>query len=87
MPQFIKTYMDKIQIGAEQSYKNFAVFPVLSDYVIPFDYLTLDEALKEDMIEVVEINKGVSGPKLSIFVIIFKRESLMDKKKTHNSVD
>jgi len=47
MPELIKNYMDRIQIGAEQSYKNLAVFPVLSDYVIPFDYLTLDEALTE----------------------------------------
>jgi len=36
MPQLIKDYIDRIEIGAEQSYKNLAVFPVVSDYVIPF---------------------------------------------------
>ncbi|MHC5077207.1 MAG: ARPP-1 family domain-containing protein [Planctomycetota bacterium] len=66
MPELIKNYMDRIQIGAEQSYKNLAVFPVLSDYVIPFDYLTLDEALKKDLIEVVEIDKGGSVPELKV---------------------
>jgi hypothetical protein len=29
MPELIKNYMDRIQIGAEQSYKNLAVFPVV----------------------------------------------------------
>ena len=66
MPQLIKDYINRIQIGAEQSYKNLALFPVLSDYVIPFDYLTLDEALKEDMIEVVETDKGGSVPELRL---------------------
>ena len=34
MTEIIKDYLDQIQIGAEQSYKNLAVFPVLSEYVI-----------------------------------------------------
>jgi hypothetical protein len=87
MPQLIKTYMDKIQIGAEQSYKNLAVFPVLSDYVIPFDYLTLDEALTEDLIEVVEIDKGGSVPELRVInksdkmVLILDGEELVGAKQ------
>ena len=66
MTRIIKNYLDQIQIGAEQSYKNLAIFPVLSDYVIPFDYLTLDEALSKNLIEVVEIDEGGSVPELKV---------------------
>jgi hypothetical protein len=87
MAQLIKDYIDRIQIGGEQSYKNLAVFPVLSDYVIPFDYLTLDEALKEDLIEVVEIDKGGSVPELRVInksdkmVLILDGEELVGAKQ------
>ena len=37
MTEIIKNYIGQIQIGAEKSYKNLSVFPVLSDYIIPFD--------------------------------------------------
>jgi hypothetical protein len=79
--------MDQIQIGAEQSYKNLAIYPVLSDYVIPFDYLTLDEALSEDLIEVVEIDRGGSVPELRVInksekmVLILDGEELVGAKQ------
>ena len=50
MTEILKNYIDQIQIGAEQSYKNLTIFPVLSDYVIPFDYLTLDEGIYKKLI-------------------------------------
>ena len=66
MTEIINDYLNRVQIETEQSYKNLAVFPVLSDYVIPFDYLTLDEALSDDLIEVVEIDEGVQQRTLSL---------------------
>ena len=45
MTDTIKSYLTKIQIGAEQSFKNLSVFPLLSDYFIPFDYLTFDNKI------------------------------------------
>jgi hypothetical protein len=83
----IKNYLDRIQIGAEQSYKNLAIYPVLSEYVIPFDYLTLDEALTEDLIEVVEIDKGGSVPELKVInksekmVLVLDGEELVGAKQ------
>jgi hypothetical protein len=85
MTQLIKNYMDQIQIGAEQSYKNLAIYPVLSDYVIPFEYLILDEALSENLIEVVEIDKGGSVPELRVInksdkmVLILDGEELVGR--------
>ena len=87
MTEMIKDYLNQIQIGAEQSYKNLAVFPVLSDYVIPFDYLTLDEALSKDLIEVVEIDEGGSVPELRVInkadkmVLILDGEELVGAKQ------
>jgi len=54
MTDTIKTYLTKIQIGAEQSFKNLSIFPLLSDYFIPFDYLTIDDAVSKDQVEVME---------------------------------
>ncbi len=87
MTQLIKNYMDQIQIGAEQSYKNLAIYPVLSDYVIPFEYLTLDEAISENLIEVVEIDEGGSVPELKVInksdkmVLILDGEELVGAKQ------
>jgi len=87
MTEILKTYLNQVQIGAEQSYKNLAVFPVLSDYVIPFDYLTLDEALSEDLIEIVEIDEGGSVPELRLnnksdkMVLIIDGEELIGAKQ------
>jgi len=87
MTDIIKNYIDQIQIGAEQSYKNLAIFPVLSDYVIPFDYLTLDEALSKNLIEVVEIDEGGSVPDLKVInksevmVLILDGEELVGAKQ------
>ena len=87
MTEIIKNYMDRIQIGAEQSYKNLAIFPVLSDHFMPFDYLTLDEALSKNLIEVVEIDEGGSVPDLKVInksevmVLILDGEELVGAKQ------
>jgi len=66
MTEMIKNYLDKIQIGAEQSYKNLAMFPLLSGCSIPCNKLTMDEALSNDIIERRLINKDRSVPKLNV---------------------
>jgi hypothetical protein len=58
MTDTIKPYLTKIQIGAEQSFKNLSIFPLLSDYFIPFDYLTIDDAVSKNLIEVMEIQQN-----------------------------
>jgi ARG and Rhodanese-Phosphatase-superfamily-associated Protein domain len=64
MTELIKNYIEKIQIGKGQSYKNLTLYPLLSDEVIPFDYLTLDEGLSKNLIEVVEVDQHGSVPEL-----------------------
>ena len=66
MQNLIKQYIDGINIGDAQSYRNLAVFPLVSDYALDLDYLTLDEALDEDAIDVVELDQDGSVPELKV---------------------
>jgi len=66
MQNLIKQYIDGINIGSAQSYKNLTVFPLVSDYTLDLDYLTLDEALDEDAVDVVELDREGSVPELKV---------------------
>ena len=66
MTELIKIYLDKIKIGAEQSYKNLAMFPLISDYSIPFQNLNLNEAFSKDMIEREVLDENQSVPKFRV---------------------
>jgi len=57
METIIKEYLEQVKIGRKQSFKNLAVYPLLSTYSVSLDYLTLDEALSGNVLEVGE--KGV----------------------------
>ena len=83
MTDTIKAYLTKIQIGAEQSFKNLSIFPLLSDYFIPFDYLTVDDAVSKDLVEVMEIQQNGSVPKHKVVnksgqtILIYDGEKLV----------
>jgi hypothetical protein len=64
--EILKDYIGKIRTGGHQAFRNVAMFPITSDEVIPFDYLTLDEALAKDLIEVVEIDEEGAVPWLRV---------------------
>ena len=87
MPNIIKTYLDQFKIGRKQSYKNLAVFPLLSDYSMDLNYRLLDEALKEAIIEVVEVSREGAVPELevinksSMMVLILDGEELVGAKQ------
>lgn len=48
MTNTIEGFQTEINIGAEQSYKNLSMFPLLADHLVPSEYLTIDEALSHD---------------------------------------
>jgi hypothetical protein len=87
MENIIKDYLDTIQISNVQSHKNLSVFPLLSEYVVAFDYLTLDEALSQNLIEVVELDIDGSVPELKVvnksdrMVLILDGEELVGAKQ------
>ncbi len=58
MKEIIKDYLGQAKVGRKQSYKNLAVFPLLSPYVAGAEYILLDEALTEGVIEIVEVDES-----------------------------
>ena len=47
MDTVVKNYLEQIKVGRKQSYKNLALYPLLSTYFSELEYLLLDEALSE----------------------------------------
>ena len=66
MQDTINEFIGGLKLGRKQSYKNLTVFALLSDYNADSDYLTLDEALAKDLIEVGEVSRGGSVPELKV---------------------
>jgi hypothetical protein len=87
MQNLIKQFIDGINIGNAQSYRNLAVFPLVSDYVLDLDYLTLDEALDKDAVDVVELDQDGSVPELKVvnkseaMILILDGEELVGAKQ------
>jgi hypothetical protein len=87
MEQAIKTYLEQAKIGRQQSYKNMALFPLLSTYSLDLDYLLLDEALTAGVIEIVEAVKEGTVPELRVInksprmILILDGEELVGAKQ------
>lgn len=61
----IKTFLNRTRILDEVSYENMQIFPLATESIVDFDYLTLDEALQEGQIEIGEKGAG-SVPELTV---------------------
>lgn len=87
MEKIISTYLGALKTGRQQSFKNLAIYPLLSDYKVTFDYLTLDEALNQHTIEIHEIDKHGSVPELKVvnksltMVLVLDGEELVGAKQ------
>ena len=87
MEDIIKGYLEKAKIGRKQAHKNLAIFPLLSTYFLDLEYLLLDEALSEDLIQVVEVDKEGSVPELKVInkspqmILILDGEELVGAKQ------
>ena len=78
MEPVIKEYLGQIKVGRKQSYKNLALFPLLSEYETTLNYLTLDEAFAGGLIEVGEIDQGGSVPEIKVVNKAPKRVLILD---------
>ena len=87
MQNIINEYIGGLKLGRKQCYKNLTVFALLSDYNADSDYLTLDEALSGNLIDVVEKDEGGSVPELKVvnrserLVLILDGEELVGAKQ------
>jgi hypothetical protein len=87
MEKVIGDFLEQLKIGLKQAHKNLALYPLLSTYSIRLDYLLLDEALSENLIEVSEVSEGGSVPELKVvnkaakMVLILDGEELVGAKQ------
>ncbi|HJX35052.1 MAG TPA: DUF6569 family protein [Desulfatiglandales bacterium] len=87
MQESIRYYLEQVKIGRQQSYKNMALFPLLSTYSLDLDYLLLDEALAAEVIEIVEAVKEGAVPELKVInksprmILILDGEELVGAKQ------
>ena len=87
MQKIIQNYLKEAKIGRKQSHQNLAIYPLLSSYAIGLDYITLDEALTEGLIEVVEVSEEGTVPELKVvnkspcMVLILDGEELVGAKQ------
>jgi hypothetical protein len=83
----IQNYLKEAKIGRKQSHRNLAIFPLLSSYAIGLDYIMLDEALSEELIEVVEVSEQGTVPELKVvnkspcMILILDGEELVGAKQ------
>ncbi len=66
MQHLIAEYIEGIAVARPQAHKNLTVFPLVSGRVLELDYLTLDEALDQDVIDVLELDEQGSVPELKV---------------------
>jgi len=87
MDTVIKDYLEQLKVGRKQSYKNLALYSLLSAYSTGLEYLLLDEALSENLIEVVELDSEGSVPELKVvnkspkLILILDGEELVGAKQ------
>jgi hypothetical protein len=87
MQETINEFIGGLKLGRKQSYRNLTVFAVLSDYHADFDYLTLEEALSGNLIDIVEKDEAGTVPELKVLnksdrmVLILDGEELVGAKQ------
>ena len=57
MKNIIDDYLIQAKVGRRQSYGNLTIFPLLSAYALNLDYILLNEAISENLIEVMEVDE------------------------------
>lgn len=87
MEDIIKDYLQQAKIGRKQVHKNLAIFPLLSTYFLGLEYLLLDEALTEGVMEVAEVDHNGAVPELKVInkspqmILILDGEELVGAKQ------
>lgn len=87
MQDVIREYLKQAKIGRKQSYRNLAIFPILSPYAAAVEYILLDQALTEGLIEIIEVDEDGSVPELKVVnqspkkVLILDGEELVGAKQ------
>lgn len=66
MSDAVSAYLAGLVLGTPQIYENLSVIPLLAAREAPLDYLTLDQALEDKLIEIIEVSEGGSVQNLKV---------------------
>jgi hypothetical protein len=58
--------LERVKLARKQSHKALSLFPLLIPKAPPPDYLTLDRALETGAVELTEVDKGGSVPRIRL---------------------
>jgi len=61
----IKAFLDLVKVAHPQSHKNLTLFPLLAPETGEPDFLPLEEALKQALLEITEVSEGGHVPMLN----------------------
>jgi hypothetical protein len=62
----IQAFLENVKLGGKQSHQNMTLFPLLASDAGEPDYLTLEEALGQGVVEITEVSRGGSVPDLKL---------------------
>lgn len=83
----IASFLETGKLARKQSYKNLTLFPLLAPEAAAPDYLTLEQALVQNLVQVLELDQLGSVPELRILnkgknkVLIVEGEELVGAKQ------
>ena len=87
MQAVIQNYLNEAKIGRKQSHRNLSMYPLMSSYTMGLEYITLDEALSEGLVELMERDEAGSVPELKVInkspcmILILDGEELVGAKQ------
>lgn len=87
MDNNLESWIHGLEFGKAQANKNSTYIPITSSKNLGFDFLTLDKALKDKLVEVTELDEGGSVPELKVinrsekYLLIFDGEHLIGAKQ------
>jgi hypothetical protein len=62
----IKDFLEIVKLSKAQTHRNLVLFPLMAPESGEPDYLTLEEALKEEAVVITEISEGGQVPELKL---------------------
>ena len=87
MNPIIQKYLDSLELGKMQVFKNIAIVPLKTSLKSSVEYLTLSEALEQQLLTITELDKSGSVPELKVsntalqYVLLLDGEELMGAKQ------
>ncbi|MBW1680718.1 MAG: hypothetical protein JRF59_08795 [Deltaproteobacteria bacterium] len=87
MKDIVRHYLEALEVGPRQAFRNLALFPLLSAATASLDYLLLEDALAQGLVEVLEKDEEGAVPELKVvnrspsMVLILDGEELVGAKQ------